>query len=113
MITGTMRVLGHRVGGVDGTSFNFTFDQDVTLLPDQRYRVTLEVLPDLNALRRVRLHHWRQVCKLSDSLCSGRGTEMSRINWRTQHAEHMGAVQALNDLFPIGDTAERDAATMR
>lgn len=89
----------------------------LSLRPPQAESLTklakaIEAAPDLGALRRLRLHHWRQVCKLADSLCTGRGTEASRENWRKLHAEHMGAVQALNDLFPIGDTAERDAATM-
>lgn len=94
-------------------SFTFHFQDDCTLEPGQLWDVTMQPRPDLGALRRLRLHHWRQVCKLSDSLCTGRGTEASRENWRKLHAEHMGAVQALNDLFPIGDTAGRDAATMQ
>lgn len=92
--------------------FGLVLDHAITLVPGQQYDITLKLRPDLDALRRLRLHHWRQVCKLADSLCTGRGTAASRENWRKLHAEHMGAVQALNDLFPIGDTAERDAATM-
>lgn len=96
----------------DDGSFHFVFQDAVTLLPGQHWDVTLQQRPDLGALRRLRLYHWRQVCKLSDSLCSGRGLEASRQRWREDHAMHMRAVQALNDLFPLGDTAERDDSQM-
>lgn len=93
-------------GGVD-----VVFHGAVTLQPGQ-YEMTLKRMPDLDALRRLRVHHWRQVCRLADSLCSTRGSEEGRRLWREAHALHMGAVQALNDLFPVGDTAERDMQRM-
>lgn len=99
--TGTMRV------AQDG-SFQFTFDNPATICPGQTFKFCLTMMPDLAAVRQVRLYHWRKVCRLADSLCSTRGTPTSRAEWQRQHAEHMKAVQALNDLFPVGDTAERD-----
>ncbi len=100
-------IKGQLVMGCNG-SISMQFDGSVTMLPGQTYNITLEQAPDLQELRRLRLYHWKQVCKLADSLCSNRGTEAGRENWRAQHKMHMRAVQALNDLFPVGDTAERD-----
>lgn len=92
--------------------FAFHFHDPLTLLPGQAYDVTLQPRADLCALRRLRLHHWREACKLADSLATGRGTEQGRENWRRRHAEHMAAVEALNALFPSEDTPERDAASI-
>lgn len=104
-------IKGQLTIGVDG-AIVIQCSSAFTLLPGKIYNMTLEQAPDLQELRRLRLYHWKQVCKLADSLCSNRGTEAGRENWRAQHKMHMGAVQALNDLFPIGDTAERDAQEM-
>lgn len=68
-------------------------------------------LLNLDALRQLRLDHWRAVLFYSEEIrkCSG-GTETLVGIFREWHARHMRAVQALNDLFPVGDTAEKDDA---
>lgn len=101
MITGKLTM------GRDG-AISMQFDQDVTVLPGQTYAVTLTPAPDLHELRAVRLHHWRQVCWLADRICDKRASRHTLADYRVRHATHMRAVQALNDLFPLGDTAERD-----
>lgn len=62
----------------------------------------------LQPLRALRLWHWRHAraatAKREDGRASRHTQELARQSWNF----HMGAVQALNDLFPIGDTAERD-----
>ena len=72
--------------------------------------------PDLNTrnlrhLRELRLWHWQMVLRYRGY---ERRAETQRspqwvINSHSKIANfHLGAVQALNDLFPIGDTAEKD-----
>lgn len=101
MIKGTMTY------APDG-SVQFSFNSAVTLLPGQRYNITLELAPNMQELRALRLYHWERVCKLADKICDRRVSRHTLEDHKRQHAEHMRAVQALNDLFPIGDTAERD-----
>ena len=59
-------------------------------------------------LRRVRLHHWRLVLEASARMSDRRCSRHSYEQWKRQHHEHMLMVQALNSVFPVGDTADRD-----
>lgn len=87
------RTYGLKEGAVDRLN-------DLPLIPN-----TGEPLQPLRALR---LWHWRHAraatAKREDGRASRHTQELARQSWNF----HMGAVQALNDLFPIGDTAERD-----
>lgn len=62
---------------------------------------------NIAAIRNLRLYHWREVL-------NWRKYEQSktdpRIKLRTEKkiGFHLKQVQALNDFFPIGDTAEKD-----
>lgn len=103
-------IKGQLVLGRDG-AISMQFDSNITLLPGQTYNVTLERAPDLHELRAVRLREWQHVCKLADRMCRMGSGDPRYAALRVKHSEHMRAVQALNDFFPLGDTAERDAAT--
>lgn len=80
----------------------------------------------MDTLRSLRLWHWRKV--LSFRAVALRH-EAHSDDWEKKHAphknrygrtkardahrnanRHLAAVQALNDCFPVGDTAEQDAA---
>lgn len=81
---------------------------------------------DMGTLRGLRLWHWRKV--LSYRAVAQRH-EAAQRDWDAKHGpkhkstynatkarnahrdanRHLGAVQALNDCFPMGDTAEEDA----
>lgn len=67
-------------------------------------------------LRELRLWHWRQMGrarrraldKLNTDPKSALGKALNKeANW------HLGAVQRLNEFFPIGDTAEADDVEAR
>lgn len=72
-------------------------------------------------LREIRLWHWRKVL---DASCEIRYYELMQqqgnawsgfgnaklLHAKEVHALHIGFVQTLNDFFPVGDTAEKDAA---
>lgn len=78
----------------------------------------------MNTLREVRLWHWRkvlsyrEVAQRHDTYADqwerehpGKVCRFNRTKARNAHREanrHLGAVQALNDCFPMGDTAEQD-----
>ena len=80
----------------------------------------------MNTLRDVRLWHWRRVitCRarahnfealadLWEKQNPGKVSRYRRTQARAAHKEannHLGAVQALNVCFPLGDYAEQDAA---
>ena len=80
----------------------------------------------LNRLRAIRLYHWREMLKArkrADRSAELRDQSISRMMpkyekyWMTEWEKHnklanthLGFVQSLNDLFPLGDTAEKDAA---
>lgn len=59
-------------------------------------------------LRELRLWHWRRVVNYRAKVDDPKTNRFKRREYSQLHALHMGAVQALNELFPIGDTAERD-----
>ena len=61
-----------------------------------------------NALRALRLWHWRHAIAATARREDWRTTPATKAQARQAWAFHMGAVQALNDLFPMGDTAEKD-----
>lgn len=63
----------------------------------------------LERVRAVRLWHWQQVREASLVLDLDIHGEPKRRAYEKRNL-HMGFVQTLNDLFPLGDTAERDAA---
>lgn len=80
----------------------------------------------LSGLRQLRLWHWKKALQnrasqgrhetYADEFEKAHPGKVNRYNRgiaRT-HARnanfHLGAVQSLNDLFPMGDTAEQDAA---
>lgn len=100
-------IKGQLVLGCDG-AISMQFDSNITLLPGQTYNITLEKAPDLHELRALRLWHWKHVCRYADKICDPRLGRVKNREYTNLHAMHMRSVQALNDLFPIGDTAERD-----
>lgn len=73
----------------------------------------------LAALRTLRLWHWRQLLNARANQVEWEKLQQrfpeSGVNGRRarQYAKksshHLGAVQALNSVFPVDDTAERDA----
>lgn len=63
------------------------------------------VAVDLRHLRALRLFHWRHAVAYSRITNAEPDNNEARRKWN----EHMGAVQTLNSLFVLGDTAERDA----
>ncbi len=58
------------------------------------------------ALRSLRVWHWQKALwasrQMSQNSASNRAADQL-------YKEHMHAVQTMNDLFPVGDTAEKDA----
>lgn len=64
-------------------------------------------------LRELRHHHWRLAIDASPRRYDKRASRHTVEKWNAQWALHMGFVQALNAFFPLGDTAERDAAGVR
>jgi len=54
----------------------------------------------LKQLRALRLWHWNELQKAL----------MPDNNGRINKTQHIKFIQTLNDFFPIGDTAEKDAA---
>lgn len=80
----------------------------------------------MDTLRSLRLWHWRKVLSFRavavrheaaadewERLYPGKVNRHNRTMARNAHKNanrHLGAVQALNDCFPVGDTAEQDAA---
>lgn len=77
-------------------------------------------------LRELRLWHWRKVLAYRAAALT---EEAAAATWEAEHVGyacryrrnrarnahkranwHLGAVQVLNDHFPLGDTAEQDAA---
>lgn len=105
-LTGTMSVKA------DG-SFEFQFNQSATLLHGQAFKFTLELLPDMQAMRRIRLRAWRQVQVLAARMSAFPPTSPGYDQVRKQYHDAMETVQTLNDLFPLGDTAEHDDHAMR
>ena len=79
--------------------------------------MTLTELQAVN-LRKLRLYHWKQFQKM-DRWANGMEnvgypfesefTTKRAISFREHATFHIQQVQALNDFFPIGDTAEQDA----
>lgn len=67
-------------------------------------------LDTLARLRVLRLWHWQHVVRYQKHLNNPRTNRLKRREYHSLHTLHLGAVQALNEFFPIGDTAERDAA---
>jgi len=65
--------------------------------------------PQVETLREMRLWHWKQARGASHVMDS-RANRFERENARDNWNLHMRFVQLLNDFFPMGDTAERDAA---
>ncbi len=59
-------------------------------------------------LRQLRLWHWKQARTASKALQDRRSSRHTEKDHRAAYALHMGAVQALNDCFNPGDTAEQD-----
>lgn len=65
----------------------------------------------MSELRALRLWHWRKVLRASKNIA-----ELEKLGWctyqmtqqRVNHRNHLRWVQALNSVFPIGDTAEQD-----
>lgn len=74
-------------------------------------RKTAAALAQMERLRPIRLHHWREYlheCRREKAYTSFKAPKHAEA----AHARatfHMHAVQTLNDFFPIGDTAERDS----
>lgn len=101
-------VKGQLTLGRDG-GISMQFEGEVTLLPGQTFDITLTPAVDKVAIRTLRLWHWKHVCRYADKLCDPRLGRVKHREYTNLHGLHMRAVQALNDLFPIGDTAERDA----
>lgn len=66
--------------------------------------------PTRDAMRALRLWHWQHALAATARREDWRTTPATQAKARQAWAFHMGAVQALNDLFPMGDTAEKDAA---
>lgn len=68
----------------------------------------------LERLRELRLWHWRQALQCRRNAKVDREGEcplIEYINLMEAHAnQHIKFVQTLNDFFPVGDTAEGDAA---
>lgn len=62
----------------------------------------------MHALRALRLWHWRHALAATYKKQDGRASPHTVTLAKQSHAFHMHAVIALNDLFPIGDTAEQD-----
>lgn len=73
----------------------------------QCYEETTGVVMD--GLRNLRLTHWLHAVKLAQEIPHTK-TQETRDKMKRQQGHHMRAVQILNDLFPIGDTAEQEAA---
>lgn len=102
-ITGTV-TFDNRLAAV------FHMDRACTLLPGD-YVFLLQRKPDLVSLRALRLYHWRQVMRLAALRTSATVPSEAGAKLRDeQYDMHMKAVQSLNDLFSVADTAERDAA---
>lgn len=82
-----------------------------------RMVLALQVPPDPH-LRGLRLWHWQKLkqCRAlqeKHEAAAAKGpfkhSSTGKANdYRRKCVIHLGAVQALNDCFPIGDTAERD-----
>lgn len=78
-------------------------------------------MPDTDLLRKLRLWHWSQVLDYrahEQRLQSGgryptqgKTLKAERDAFDRLAGKHIRAVQILNDFFPPGDTAERDAAS--
>lgn len=62
----------------------------------------------LARLRNLRLQQWLVARRATKRLQDGRCSDHTRKDYQHEHAKAMGFVQALNELFPPGDTAEHD-----
>lgn len=64
----------------------------------------------LNKLRPVRLYHWRAVVRAEGHAAACRKDRKHRAakQYEERAANHMKHVQALNEFFPVGDTADND-----
>jgi hypothetical protein len=65
------------------------------------------------SLRALRLWHWNQCCVMRNLALEGERLNQSQKVIAKLHAqanEHLGFVQALNEFFPLYDTAEKDSA---
>jgi hypothetical protein len=75
---------------------------------------------NLERLRELRLWHWEQAlhcraesqafAKLAKVSASAKACNSMAGNWHEKANLHVKFVQTLNDFFPVGDTAENDAA---
>lgn len=87
-------------------------DIDVALVDCIRRRIKEDILIEdgrlvTQGLRALRLWHWQMVREQSQ-LMERAPTTPAYLEARKKHTIHMQAVQFLNELFPTGDTAERD-----
>ena len=65
----------------------------------------IHALADMAKLRGLRLWHWQQALRMGALYRTGGPNRFDAFKAQTLHIQ---AVQALNDLFPVDDTAERD-----
>lgn len=72
----------------------------------EAWRLPTEDVPV--GLRNLRLWHWYQVRFATKRMNDNRGTRFTKRDAQQAWNFHMGAVQMLNDFFPLGDTAEED-----
>lgn len=61
-----------------------------------------------DALRSLRLWHWKQARTASKAADDSRASRHTKEAHEAAYSLHMAAVQALNDCFPADDTAEDD-----
>lgn len=59
-------------------------------------------------LRRTRLHHWMRALEAIGRAQDKRCSRHTLQAWERQRREHILHLQALNSIFPPGDTADRD-----
>lgn len=64
-------------------------------------------------MRALRLWHWQQVRRATQQMEDGRCSPHTRKDANKAWTFHMGAVQTLNEFFPVTDTAENDAKNSR
>lgn len=69
-------------------------------------------LEQFAALRMLRLWHWQQVVMRRRFANGERLTQRYRDMENSAADQHLAFVQTLNNFFPAGDTAERDAADL-
>jgi hypothetical protein len=66
---------------------------------------------DEQALRELRLYHWREmIMSMAEVYNDPRTCAVSNVANQTANM-HLGFVQTLNDFFPVDDTAEKDNVT--